>query len=190
MTKSIANSFKTFGRSFLLCGLCGWCMEILFTALHSLRRRDLRLTGNTSLWMFPIYGSACLLAPFKRLFEHLNISRPGRGLFYMAMIFTVEYLSGRLLWKHGLCPWDYGKSRFHIHRIIRLDYAPWWFLAGLFLKRSCPEPFYCITALLLPASVPHDPFVPHHLLHEEMISDPEEIPAVSQAEALAKHTPT
>lgn len=160
MTKSIANSFKTFGRSFLLCGLCGWCMEILFTALHSLRRRDLRLTGNTSLWMFPIYGSACLLAPFKRLFEHLNISRPGRGLFYMAMIFTVEYLSGRLLWKHDLCPWDYGKSRFHIHRIIRLDYAPWWFLAGLFLKRSCPEPFYCITALLLPASVPHDPFCP------------------------------
>ena len=56
MTKSFANSFKTFGRSFLLCGLCGWCMEILFTALHSLRRRDLRLTGNTSLWMFPIYG--------------------------------------------------------------------------------------------------------------------------------------
>lgn len=83
MTKSIANSFKTFGRSFLLCGLCGWCMEILFTALHSLRRRDLRLTGNTSLWMFPIYGSACLLAPFKRLFEHLNISRPGaRAVLY------------------------------------------------------------------------------------------------------------
>ena len=103
MTKSIANSFKTFGRSFLLCG---WCMEILFTALHSLRRRDLRLTGNTSLWMFPIYGSACLL--------------------------------GRLLWKHGLCPWDYGKSRFHIYRIIRLDYAPWWFLAGLFFEKILP----------------------------------------------------
>ena len=94
MTKSIANSFKTFGRSFLLCGLCGWCMEILFTALHSLRRRDLRL--------------------------------------------TVEYLSGRLLWKHDLCPWDYGKSRFHIHRIIRLDYAPWWFLAGLFFEKILP----------------------------------------------------
>lgn len=95
-------------------------------------------TGNTSLWMFPIYGSACLLAPLKRLFEHLHISRPGRGLFYMAMIFTVEYLSGRLLWKHGLCPWDYGKSRFHIHRIIRLDYAPWWFLAGLFFEKILP----------------------------------------------------
>ena len=84
------------------------------------------------------YGSACLLAPFKRLFAHLHISRPRRGLFYMAMIFTMEYLSGRLLWKHGLCPWDYGKSRFHIHRIIRLDYAPWWFLAGLFFEKILP----------------------------------------------------
>ena len=135
MIKPIADSLKTFGRNFLLCGLCGWCMEILFTALHSLKCRDLRLIGSTSLWMFPIYGSACLLAPFKRLFQRLHIGRPGRGLFYMSMIFAAEYLSGRLLWKHDLCPWDYLRSRFHIRRIIRLDYAPWWFLAGLFFER-------------------------------------------------------
>lgn len=135
MIKPIANYLKTFARNFLLCGLCGWCIEILFTALHSLKRRDLRLVGNTSLWMFPIYGSACLLAPFKQLFQRLQISRLKRGVFYMVMIFTTEYLSGRLLWKHGLCPWDYIRSRFHIRRIIRLDYAPWWFLAGLFFER-------------------------------------------------------
>ena len=135
MMNSIANNFKTFCRNFLLCGLCGWCMEILFTALHSLKRRDLRLVGNTSLWMFPIYGSACLLAPFKWLFQRLHINRLKRGLFYMAMIFTTEYVSGRLLWKHDLCPWDYIRSRFHVRRIIRLDYAPWWFLAGLFFER-------------------------------------------------------
>ena len=135
MMNSIANTLKTFGKNFLLCGLCGWCMEILFTALHSLKRRDLRLTGNTSLWMFPIYGCACLLAPFKRLFARLRLSTIQRGLFYMALIFTTEYCSGRLLWKHDLCPWDYVRSRFHIHRIIRLDYAPWWFLAGLFFEK-------------------------------------------------------
>lgn len=129
------NKLKIFCKNFLLCGLCGWCMEILFTALHSLKRRDLRLTGSTSLWMFPIYGCACLLAPFKRLFAKMHLSRPVRGLFYMSLIFSAEYLSGRLLWKHDLCPWDYVKSRFHIHRIIRLDYAPWWFLAGLFFEK-------------------------------------------------------
>ena len=135
IAKSNTNSFKNFGRNFLLCGLYGWCMEILFTALHSLKRRDLRLVGNTSLWMFPIYGSACLLAPLKCIFAKLHVGRLWRGLCYMVLIFTVEYLSGCLLWKHNLCPWDYVRSRFHIRRIIRLDYAPWWFLAGLFFER-------------------------------------------------------
>ena len=135
MLEVTRNKLKIFGKNFLLCGLCGWCMEILFTALHSLKRRDLRLTGTTSLWMFPIYGCACLLAPFKQIFTKLHINRTMRGLFYMALIYSVEYLSGRLLWKHNLCPWDYVRSRFHIHRIIRLDYAPWWFLAGLFFEK-------------------------------------------------------
>jgi len=46
------------GRSrFALYGLLGWCAEVVFTAIVGLvRRRDRRLTGQTSLWMFPIYG--------------------------------------------------------------------------------------------------------------------------------------
>ena len=122
-------------KTFIQCGILGWGMEILWTGLDSFRRRDYKLTGHSSLWMFPIYGCACLLAPFKRLFAKMHLSRPVRGLFYMSLIFSAEYLSGRLLWKHDLCPWDYVKSRFHIHRIIRLDYAPWWFLAGLFFEK-------------------------------------------------------
>ena len=110
-------------------------MEILFTALHSLRCRNLRLNGSTSLWMFPIYGSAALLAPCKRLFAKLRLPAWKRGCFYMLLIFTGEYLTGRLLSLRDLCPWDYGRSRYHIRRIIRLDYAPWWFLAGLFFER-------------------------------------------------------
>ena len=41
------------GRNFLICGLTGWCMEILFTSAGSLARHDGRLIGQTSLWMFP-----------------------------------------------------------------------------------------------------------------------------------------
>ena len=48
------------GRNFLICGLTGWCMEILFTSAGSLARHDGRLIGQTSLWMFPIYGYGCL----------------------------------------------------------------------------------------------------------------------------------
>lgn len=61
------HTLSTFAANFLKCGLAGWCMEILFTSMDSLRRRDMTLRGNTSLWMFPIYGSAAILAPFSHL---------------------------------------------------------------------------------------------------------------------------
>ena len=47
----------TIGRNFFICGLTGWCMEILFTSAGSLLKRDGRLIGQTSVWMFPIYGT-------------------------------------------------------------------------------------------------------------------------------------
>ena len=43
-------------KTFFICGLTGWCMEILFTSLGGLLRGDLLLNGHTSIWMFPIYG--------------------------------------------------------------------------------------------------------------------------------------
>ena len=50
-------------QNFIKCGILGWCLEISFTALNALRRRDYTLRGVTSLWMFPIYGAGCLLTP-------------------------------------------------------------------------------------------------------------------------------
>lgn len=127
-----------FLQNFILCGIVGWCMEILFTALHSLRRRDMRLQGTTSVWMFPIYGSAALLEPISRLIKN----RPFwiRGLLYMSLIFSAEYITGSLLQSRALCPWDYRRSRWNIKRIIRLDYAPYWFGAGLLFETILKSP--------------------------------------------------
>lgn len=122
-----------FIRNFLRCGLTGWCMEIIFTSLDSLRRRDFKLQGNTSIWMFPIYGCAALFAPVHRLLSRKPFWV--RGLTYMSLIFSGEYLSGSILSKHAMCPWDYSRSRFNIKRIIRLDYAPVWFGAGLLFEK-------------------------------------------------------
>ena len=126
-------SIKKFVTNFVRCGITGWCFEILYTGLNSLRRRDRKLTSTTSLWMFPIYGSAAFIEPVSRLLER----RPMwvRGLAYMSMIFTGEYWSGNLLRKYSLCPWDYSKSYHNIRRNIRLDYAPLWFAAGLFFEQ-------------------------------------------------------
>ena len=123
----------SFCKNFLKCGLTGWCMEIIFTSLYSLRRRDLTLKGVTSIWMFPIYGCAAVISPLSRLLK----KKPAwlRGFTYMSMIFSTEYLTGRLLTRHRLCPWDYSKSKWNINRVIRLDYAPYWFGAGLLFER-------------------------------------------------------
>ncbi len=120
-------------KKFLCCGLIGWCIEILFTSFDSFRRRDLRLIGQTSIWMFPIYGMSILILPLSRLCR--KQSALCRGIIYMFSIFTVEYVSGRLLRSRKLCPWDYSRSKYNINGVIRLDYAIWWFLTGLLYEK-------------------------------------------------------
>ncbi|MBQ7775595.1 MAG: hypothetical protein IJ379_06710 [Lachnospiraceae bacterium] len=124
----------TFFKSFLRCGLIGWCFEILFTSLDSLRSHDFTLKGKTSLWMFPIYGSAALLTPLFKLMRNKSVWQ--RGLTYMSLIFSAEYISGKLLRAKDLCPWDYSRAKWNIGKVIRLDYAPLWFLVGLFFERN------------------------------------------------------
>ena len=53
----------------------------------------------------------------------------------MGLIFSGEYLSGTFLTRHKLCPWDYSRSHWNISKVIRLDYAPYWFGAGLLFER-------------------------------------------------------
>ena len=128
---------KTLITNFLKCGLTGWCLEIIFTALHSLQKRDLKLMGHTSLWMFPIYGSACLLKPVFQLLRNIPVIL--RGSIYALCIFAGEYLTGQFLDKRKVCPWNYERSRWHIRKVVRLDYFPNWFLAGLLFERLLSE---------------------------------------------------
>lgn len=120
-------------QRFFTCGLTGWCMEIIYTSFKSLRSKNLKLIGNTSIWMFPIYGMASILHPLFRLLKRKNIFV--RGGIYTFLIFAGEYLSGSFLRKLKACPWDYSKARWNIKGLIRLDYAPLWFGAGLLFEK-------------------------------------------------------
>ena len=120
-------------RNFFQCGMMGWSLELVWTGLHSLRIRDSKLTGRSSLWMFPIYGSAAFLSPIMRLLKNQSFWK--RGLVYMLCIYAGEYISGSLLKKRDFCPWDYSRSRFHYRGLIRFDYAPLWFTAGLLFEK-------------------------------------------------------
>ena len=136
-------------HNFIHCGILGWCLEITFTALNSFRRREFTLSGNTSVWMFPIYGMGALLAPVSRWVDlwiadgsqgagtPLNpIDKIIRhGFLYMVLIFTAEYLAGMFLRNMGICPWDYTGRHLNVNGLIRLDFAPLWFLTGLLFEQ-------------------------------------------------------
>lgn len=117
---------------FVKCGLLGWCMEVLWTGINSYFKKDRKLTCNTSIWMFPIYGMASFLKPLNKL-----ICRRGilcRGIIYTICFFTIEYTTGIFLKKRDICPWDYSSAKFNYKGVIRYDFAPLWFLAGLFYE--------------------------------------------------------
>ena len=119
---------------FIIFGALGWCMEVLWTGLVSLvKKDDIRLISTTSIWMFFIYGMGSFIGLLFPFVLHLNFF--ARGLIYMLCIFFVEYATGRIMQKLKICPWDYSDSKFHIHGVIRLDYAPLWFGAGLLFER-------------------------------------------------------
>lgn len=123
---------------FIQCGMFGWCIEVFWTGLHSLLKHDPKLMGFSSLHMFPIYGMASLIAP---LSAHLKkYSTFTRGIIYMLGIYAVEFASGTYLKKKDRCPWDYSDTPYHINGVIRLDYAPLWFLTGLIYERTLCAP--------------------------------------------------
>ena len=61
------NRLRRFLFHFFLCGMTGWCLEVVFTSMESILIHDWRLMGRTSLLMFPIYGCGALLAPIGSL---------------------------------------------------------------------------------------------------------------------------
>lgn len=120
-------------KRYLLYGLIGWCSEIIWTGLDSLVHGDLRLLGFTNLWMFLIYGCAVFLEP---LHDYIADWRwPLRGLFWLLIIWIIEYLSGLLLFNIlGVYPWRYTDS-LSINGFITLSFAPVWFVGGLIFER-------------------------------------------------------
>ena len=116
-------------RNFFICGLAGWCMEIVFTSFGTFLHGDPRLLGQTSLWMFPIYGMAALIDPIYEKIKYWPFLL--RGCFYATSIMLGEFLSGSLLRFLGVCPWDYSGTPYNIAGIVRLDYFPFGVVAGL-----------------------------------------------------------
>lgn len=120
-------------QNFIRCGFAGLFIEIFFTGMGSLLAHDYSLTGHSSILMFPIYGSAALIEPISQKLRGRIFFV--RGLVYTLCIYIMEYASGSFLRALGICPWDYSGDPTNINGLIRLDFAPFWFVAGLIFEQ-------------------------------------------------------
>lgn len=109
----------------LLFVCAGMTMEVVFTALfNGIKNRDANLTGKTTLWMAPIY--AIVYPAFVFLWPTIG-GWPwfARGGLCVVLVYFVEFAAGWILRRNpGACPWDYGRARWAVSGLIRLDYAP------------------------------------------------------------------
>ena len=98
----------------------------MFTSVESVLAHDWRLIGRTSLLMFPIYGMGALLSPIGTAVDCWIGELPLR---------PAEYLTGMWLRARGMCPWDYSGRQASVNGLIRLDFAPLWFMTGLLFEQ-------------------------------------------------------
>ena len=123
---------------FLLCGFAGWSLECFWTGIHTLlTTADKTLPCRSSIWMFPIYGMAALIFPLSNFLKGKSTIK--RGGIYTILIFLVEFSTGTILNFFHVCPWNYSEAKLQICGVIRLDYAPIWFLVGLFYEKLLKE---------------------------------------------------
>jgi uncharacterized membrane protein len=119
---------------FVIYGLVGWCIECTFTSMMDLATGagDLRLMGYSYLWMHPIWGLGLLLGErLVGVLQRVGLNRVTRSFIGMGVCFAVEYSMGALLVALiGRCPWDYSASVMSVDGLIRLDYAPFWWLCA------------------------------------------------------------
>lgn len=122
------------GKRFVIYGFAGLLMEVFWNGTWDLISGDMDIMGYTSLWMFPVYGSAILLEYIHNYIRHLPTLL--RGGIYTILIFITEFITGWIFRNViGVSPWDYSGSPFSIYGLIRLDFAPAWFVAGLLFEK-------------------------------------------------------
>nr|WP_235827439.1 hypothetical protein [Acetivibrio saccincola] len=91
------------------------------------------MQAYTNLWMFFIYGCAIFLEPLHDIMKEWRWVF--RGVLWVVIIWGIEYTSGTILLNLlGRYPWYYS-GKFAIDNLVRIDYAPAWFVAGLFFER-------------------------------------------------------
>ena len=124
---------------FFIYGMVGLCTEVAFTALYDSMWQglDVRLTGQTYLWMHPIWALALYLV--EKIGPRLKARRLNwfvRAVIYAIGAFAIEYSTGWIIRQAvGQAPWSYAGQFSNIDGLIRLDFAGGWAMGGLVCER-------------------------------------------------------
>ncbi len=118
-------------------GVHGIFAEVVFTGLWEfVVTGNWRLMGVSSIWSFLVYGLGTFFgAEFLRQFliSH-KIPLLLRCLIYVFSTYVWEFSCGVLLDCFGARPWDYTNFDYDVMGLITMEYAPVWFLGGLFFE--------------------------------------------------------
>ena len=99
----------------------GLGLQIFWTSLVPFANDKMKLMGTTSRLDVPylwLHGASVPGKPSDPAFSR-DLTR--QHLFFFSS-WQANSLSGSLLSRHGLCPWDYSRARFHYKGLIRPDY--------------------------------------------------------------------
>lgn len=121
------------GRNFLICGLTGWCMEILFTSAR-LPRKTRRPSDRSDLPVdVPHLRYGCLYR--SGLCKNQKAAGTSARHHLYSGYFFIRVLKRFSLKAASFLPLGLQQRQGKCQRLIRLDYAPLWLGAGLLFER-------------------------------------------------------
>ena len=118
----------------LFYGMLGFSYEIIFTSLWDFVASDFtnfKFVGFSSIWSFFIYGTCSFCGEQVYLHTRKRLSTLLRGLIYVQMAYTWEFIGGLILNQFSARTWDYTHYKYDVMGLIALEYAPLWFCSGL-----------------------------------------------------------
>ena len=111
--------------------------EIVFTGIWEfVVSGKWQLMGTTSLWSFLVYGLGTFFAAeYAYSYMHsLGMPLLVRSLLYVVLTYIWEFNCGLILDTIGARSWDYTPFDYDFMGLITLEYAPIWFIGGLYFE--------------------------------------------------------
>ena len=136
--KALCSDMLPYWARLYFWGVHGIFIEVVFTSVWEyVVTGDLALKGASSMWAFFVYGLGTLLLaePVCDILTAWKVHLLMRCCVYVLFTYMWEFSFGCILSYFKMCPWDYSAFNFNFLGLITLEYAPAWYLGGLYFEQ-------------------------------------------------------